>query len=236
MQTDNYTIARCPSCSVKLKFRPSRPPRACPRCKKAIDWSATEGIGGLPRAAAGSSGRPGAPPLQPKGFAGYMAAHWRVSRLHSIVPLLLGVLTAGALSVLKPTIALRGMIGVAAIILVIGAFCGVLYLVVRTVDYGIRNRRDPAAASPSWLARLAHLCLIMVIPVAPIVAAESVGPPQGWLATALVGAGILKGTALTGSSNAGTVPGAVTSPAPHSTSRDRDPFADPKNPFKVIED
>jgi hypothetical protein len=34
-QNEQYTIARCPSCNLQLKFRPSRPPRECSRRKKS---------------------------------------------------------------------------------------------------------------------------------------------------------------------------------------------------------
>lgn len=244
-QTEQYTIARCPSCKVRLKFRPSRPPRECPRCKKSIKISPTGPAGagaGLPRIETGPA-RPLQAATKPQGFGSYLAAHWQASRWHWIVPLLFGLVAAAVASVAKPALGLSGLVAGAATILGLSLISGITFLTGRVIDYGIRRRRDPKASAPSWFGRLAHLGLVMLLPLGAVVTAEAFGPPEGWLAK-FVPAVATKATSR-GETQRAAKPSAPDGPSPGGSGGGgtdggsqpaRDPLLNPANPFKVIEE
>lgn len=244
-QTEEYTIARCPSCAVTLKFRPSRPPRECPRCKKqfSLPPPSPGGASTGPVPLVTGSSRPSRAAPKPQGFGSFLAAHWRASRWHWIVPLLLGLVAAAAASVAKRTLGLSGLVAGAATILGVSLICGLVYFTGRVIDYGIRKRRDPKASPPSWFGRLAHLGLVMLLPVAAVVTAEAFGPPEGWLAKfvpavaakAPGGSGdqpAAKPSASADSSPGGAGVGGTTGGSQPAG----DPLQNPANPFKVIEE
>lgn len=216
-----YTITPCPSCSVKIKHRANRPPRSCPRCKSDIARSAS-------RSTADAAGKTISSAVsrnvaRPEGLGGFLASHYKASRLHWIVPILIGLLAAGGLSLLKPRLGGgRGLVISTVAIAAAGAGCGALYVALRAIQYAFLGKRSAAGLRPSWLARIAHLCIVMLIPVVPLVVAEGIGPPQGWLAKLLHSSGSDSGPETTGESEI--------------TPKAADPLADPNNPFKVIEE
>jgi hypothetical protein len=241
-QTEQSIIARCPSCAVKLKFRPSRPPRECPRCKKSIRIPPPGPVGAdaeLPQIDTSPPHPPHTPP-KPHGFGSYLAGHWRASRWHWIAPFVLGLVAAAAASVAKPVLELSGLVGGAVAILGVSLISGITYLTGRVIDYAIRKRRDPKSSAPSWFGRLAHIGLVTLLPVSVVVTAEAFGPPEGWLAKVVpavavkVPSGSVKKPAA--DSPDPSMGGAGASRTPGGSQPAGDPPLNPANPFKVIEE
>ena len=232
---ESYAIERCPSCSVKLKFRPSRPPRSCPRCKNQIQIRAVGSAGAVPELPRMKTIAPSIATAAPAAtFGGYLASHYRASRWHAIVPLLFGVVTAATLSFLKTRIGFQGIVAAVVSFAAIGVACGMLYVTARLMDYGFRSTRNASASKPSWLGRIAHAALIMLVPVVPLAIAEFFGPREGWLVGLVPSLASTAGTRDAGQSDETESGGTSVTPT-----RQRpavDPLADPKNPFKVIEE
>jgi len=167
-------------------------------------------------------------------FGGYLTSHYRANRWHAMVPLLLGISVAATLSFLKPQIGFHGMAMAVVTLGVLAAACGMLYVTARVIDYGFRGKRHASASKPSWLGRIAHAAFIMLVPIVPLAIAEFFGPREGWL-VGLVPALASKADMSDDSQSAETGFGDA-SVAPAEQRPAVDPLADPKNPFKVIEE
>lgn len=229
---ETFTITRCPSCRVKIKHRSAACPQACPRCKAEIAATPTISIdtsaGAARRRSAGASA------ATCGSFGGFLAAYYRASRWHWIIPTLIGLAAAAALSVLKPRLGgMQGLLQATILVALVGLACGFLFLVLRVFDYAVRRRRSVAASRPSWFGRIAHTSLFVVGLALPLLIAESLGPREGWLA-AFVPSLALAGRSAADDPSDGAKPGSGASKPVKGSNAD--PLADPKNPFKVIEE
>lgn len=169
----------------------------------------------------------------------------------------LGLVVAAGLSLLKGVVGLRGIAAAATAVAGVGVCSGIVYLVARVIDYGVRNRRDPKSSPPSLFGRLAHLALVMLFPILPLVVAERFSPPRGWLASLIGAADAPQDPAASGDGSAaagdrddepatgapdGEKAGGTRAPAePESKERrggasEADALRDPDNPFKLIEE